>query len=185
MRYIIRLATASIVVFILLSGCTNTQQQPSDTTEAAFRTTSPSLLYFKNMRSIYYNMEEQEGSRIERYQLKQFAKDTKRPIIYPVIANNWLNDEAYLMLKTNGFIHGFAQPLQIKIIEQDTLLTLASSTNKGQYLMATGIYEALKAGYTLEVTGEDRTTYPLFDDKLDKSHYMMTLRDYLRLIEAN
>ena len=180
-----RPAAILIFVLILLNGCTNTPQQQSNSTTSSFRTTAPSQLYFKNMRSIYYNVEEQEKSRIEIYQLKQFTKDTDRPIVYPIIANNWLNDEAYLMLKTNDFVHGFSQPLQVEIMEQDKTITLASPTAQEQYVMAIDIYEALKAGHTLKVMGADEKAYPLFDGKFDRNHYTTTLRDYLRLIEAN
>jgi hypothetical protein len=179
-----RLIIIPIFIIILTSACSNSQQQ-SDSTSSSFRTTAPSLLYFKNMRSIYYEMEELKGSRIEMYQLKQFRKDTEKPILYPVIANDWLNDRAYLLLKTNDFIHGFGEPLAVRIVEQDKLISLASPSPQDQYEMATLIYEALRAGHSLEVTGADEVAYPLFDDNLDVNHYLATFKDYLRLIEAS
>jgi len=205
-----------LITLLLLIACESGQQQGQKADgNPAFHTTAPSLLYFKNMRSSYYQMEEQPGSRIELYRLNRFDDTQSRPILYPIIANNWLQDEAYLFLEKNDYEKGFAEPLKVKVINSEggsgkaesgsgnsprrasatlregengenskVILELSPVSVLKQYELAMKIYEALRAQKAIQVQDAEGNWQPIFEDKQDRQHFMSSVRDYLRLTEA-
>ncbi len=173
-------------VLILFFGCSPApDEQERDTAGRRFRTSQPSLLYFKNMRSTQYTMEEQAKSRIELYRHRKFEPTTQRPVLYPVIANNWLNDEAYLFLMPNEFEGQLAEPLTIT---QDTSSTEAlrlESPKPGQQLeLALQLFEGLKAGKNWFVRQQNGHYLPLYTDGDERAAYLTTVQDFLRLTDA-
>jgi hypothetical protein len=137
------------------------------------------------MRSTQYTVDEQPRSRIELYRLSKFEPVTKRPAIYPVIANNWLEDEAYLFLQTNVWEAGFLSPLTIS---QDTswsleVLQLQPPTPVQQYELGLRLYESLKRGEVWYAAAADSTFAPLFEDGDERSYFLTTVRDYLKLTD--
>lgn len=175
------------ILCMLLSACGGQEAQTGgNAASPKYRTTAPSLLYFKNMRSTYYEMIEQPGTRTELYRLRKFDKATQEPILIPVIANNWLKDEAYLMLEPAGFGEAFASPLTIRWETQSDsgLYRLQPATAARQQEMALQLYEHLKAGRQLNALAADSTWVPLFAGRDSRNYYLTTVRDYLRLTEA-
>lgn len=174
------------VCLVICTACGDTaDRQSTGTGERRYRTTPPSLLYFKNMRSSNYTVEEQPKSRIELYRLNKYDFSPKAPTLYPVIANNWLEDEAYLFLKTNDWEQGFFNPLTVS---RDTawsgdLKTLQPPTPGQQYELALALYESLKQGEAWYVAAADSTFTPLFSDGNERAYYLTTVRDYLKLTD--
>lgn len=108
----------------------------------------------------------------------------ERPILYPLIVNNWLEDEAYLFLEKNNYPY-FGEPIIIKAVN-DTLFStfeIGVFNKKNQYEFAREIYKSLKEGNLLEIKTKEETYVPIFQNYEDKSNFMMTMRDYYRLIE--
>lgn len=167
-------------------GC---QQNTSSTTYASnskFSTNDPARLYFKNIRSIAYYHTRKPNSKIDIYELKKKVYSDKRPILYPMILDNWLDNEAYLFLEKNEFID-FFDLLTIKA-EQDTITTLFEIdvfSKDQQYEFATKIYEALKERQTLTVKTKKEIFVPIFENYQDKSNFIITMNDYFRLIEKD
>ncbi len=176
------------VCLVICAACGGTaERQPTGTGERRYRTTPPSLLYFKNMRSANYTVAEQPESRIELYHLNKYSFNPGEPTLYPVIANNWLEDEAYLFLKTNSWRQGFHDPLTVS---QDTawsgsLFTLQPPTPGQQYELALTLYESLKEGEAWYVAAADSTFAPLFSDADERVYYLTTVRDYLKLTDSD
>jgi hypothetical protein len=175
-------------LFILASftwSCQPASAPSNATGDARFHTTDPGRLYFKNMRSSAYTMEEQAKTRIELYQLRRFSSTSQRPIFIPIIANNWLADEAYIFIQPNEFERGFAAPLTYAW-EGGGLLglsTLQPASIGRQYEFAMELYEHLAQNYTLQVLCADSTLAPFFENQEDRLHFMTTIRDYRRLTE--
>ncbi|MCR9099893.1 MAG: hypothetical protein NXI25_08075 [bacterium] len=174
-------------LFLICMACSpDSTERQMGTGDRRFRTTPPSLLYFKNMRSTQYTVEEQPKSRIELYRLNRFETVTRRPALYPVIANNWLEDEAYLFLQPNDWEAGFLSPLTLS---QDTswsseVLQLQPPTPVQQYELGLRLYESLKRGEAWYAAATDSTFAPLFEDGDERSYFLMTVRDYLQLTDS-
>ncbi len=151
-----------------------------------FQTTDPARLYFKNIRSIAYYRTRKPPSEIDIYEARKSARTNKRPILYPQILDNWLDNEAYIFIEKNAFSK-FVTPLTIKV-ESDSLLTtfeIAIFNKKNQYEFAGNMFQALKNGQVLSVKTKEGVFIPIFQNYQDKANFMMTMQDYYRLIELD
>ncbi|MFK7980292.1 MAG: hypothetical protein AB8G86_09950 [Saprospiraceae bacterium] len=179
----------NIFLFISLLFCFSCQQNSTPTPFSGspkYQTTDPARLYFNNIRSIAYYKTRKPPSEIDIYQLKKKAQAVDRPIIHPIIVDNWLANEAYLFLEKNDFRQFFA-PLTIKI-EQDTsnpIFEIDVFNKSNQYDFAATIYEALKARQTITVKDKEGQFIPILENYQDKSNFMITMTDYFRLIDVD
>ncbi len=174
-----------LILGLALFSCGKPGGPPATSSSGSrFRTTPPSLLYFKNIRSVYYERSEQKGSRIELYRLRKFGQLEQKHTIVPVIANNWLEDEAYLLLEAEG--PAFATPLTIrwKTGSGEGVYRLQPAGADKQYEMAMQLYESLQAGHQLSAMRTDSTWIPVLEGKDVRSYFSTAVRDYLRLTEA-
>lgn len=165
-------------------ACESNKSPKSFAGDRQFQTTDPARLYFNNIRSVAYYRTRKPHSKIDIYQVRKFARTDKRPILYPQILDNWLENEAYLFLEKNAFPE-FASPLTIKA-ESDTLSTtfeIDVFNKKKQYAFAENIFKALKNGQELSVKTKEESYVPIFQNYQDKSNFMMTMQDYYRLID--
>ncbi len=176
-----------LFVYVLFCfGCEQNSTPKAFSGTPKYKTTDPARLYFNNIRSIAYYRTRKLHSEIDIYQLKKKAQTVARPIIHPMIVDNWLDNEAYLFLEKNDF-RQFFNPLTIKI-EQDTSSTIVAINvfNKGkQYDFAAKIYAALKARQTITVKNKEGQFIPILENYQDKSNFMITMTDYFRLIEVD
>lgn len=161
-------------------------QDEQGTGDRRFHTTQPSLLYFKNMRSTQYTMEEQPQSRIELYRHEKFGQKNALPPVFPIIANNWLQDEAYLFLQAQADQSGLHTPLTFA---SDTtgseLIILDSPRPEKQYELAMQLYDGLKAKKQWYVKQQDGQFLPIYQKGEGKTAFLLTVRDYLKLTEAD
>jgi hypothetical protein len=138
------------------------------------------------MRSVYYETQEQPQTRIELYRLRRIGSNSpQRPLLIPVIANNWLADEAYLFIQPNAFEKGFAEPITVFWEDDGTTGTHSLQTMdiNHQYEFALELYERLAKGYALQTLCADSSLTPIFDQQKDRVDFMTVVKDYLRLTE--
>lgn len=171
----------------LLFGCGQPPEQSTKATgERRFHTTAPSLLYFKNMRSTQYAMEEQARSRIELYRHKQFGSAGERPAVYPIIANNWLQDEAYLFLERGSAPAKLYEPLTFTADTTGSdFLILSGQRPEQQYELALDLYEGLQNGNHWYIKQLDGKFASLYQAGNTRAAFLLTLQDYLKLTDAD
>jgi len=180
----------TLILGILLSCifwmCQQPEAQKEFTGKEQFRTTEPSRIYFNNMRSSYYYREQQPNTRIDLYRFRKFANATDRPLLSPIIVNNWMEDEAYIFIRKNEFEQGFSDTLTVKWESPADsgyyYLPLANKEN--QYQFAGQLYESLQKRHRLLVKNQAQKFVPLFDDYNDKQQFRTVLKDYYRLTEV-
>lgn len=180
MKKIIFLTIYTIFYF----GCQEVSKPKPFSGDKQFRTTEPSKLFFNNVRSGYYYRTRKPNTKMDIYKIRKFSMTDKRPIMYPMIVNNWLEDEAYLFLEKNAY-NSFIEPIQIRNAQDSLAQTFEITVfnKKNQYEFARKIYTNLKEGNLLEIKTKNNTFVPIFQNYEDKSNFMMTMRDYYRLIE--
>jgi len=95
---------AGCICLFLLSGCQPNGNQGTKDGNSRFRTNDPSVLYFKNIRSLKYQTFRDPTTQLDYYHPKIFSKKTKttEPKIWPVLIHNWLQDEVYLNMGTRN-----------------------------------------------------------------------------------
>ncbi len=180
-----KIKSIAAILLTFLLACSSPEAPPAKDGPAIFRTTQPSHLYFKNIRSNSYRLETQAGTRVDLYRLRSADDTNERPILYPVIADNWMADEAYIFLETNDFEAGFSDTLRVAWqSERDSgRYELAPRDREGQFRFAQQLYEGLRSGYRFRIQTAGGDYAPLFENNRDRQNFLTTLRDYNKLVE--
>ena len=140
------------------------------------------------MRSSYYQSRQQANTQVDLYQLRKIQSDTSTPLLFPIIADNWLQDEAYLLLQTNEYKEDFQSPLTV-YWSNDTAegsIQMKDPPNfEHQYAFALELEKVLKNKSALKVVDGRGEQIPVFESYDEKSWFLTTLRDFKKLIEAD
>jgi len=143
--------------------------------EVSFKTTQSSELYFKNIRSYFYNKEEHKESGFHLYSLKSLEENGS-PLSF-VILQNWMMSEAYIMLET-GSTDELTTPFTIEI-EEEQQLVLNAEDSYAQYVFAAQVFTALENDMDLRLKQKDVVIYI---SERDKKALHKSLGDYFRLV---
>lgn len=179
-----RIRMGIVAIFLVACGTTGSEKKV-DKNQATFRTTADSRLYFRNVRQIYYDKEIQPNTRLELYRFGKRNKSQDRPVINVLIANNWLHDEAYLLIEPNSY---FENPQTIEITWQDTknqqsgTYTFAPGSKEDHFRFVTALYQSILAGHQLMVKDKNGNPAPLFTSEGDRDNFRKTVKDYFRLV---
>ena len=170
---------------VFLGSCTtDSLPLPPKEGKREFRTSDPSRLYFKNLRVNNYELEELAQLRMRLYRLRNCVQIDQGPAIIPLIVDNWLQDEAYLLLElkdwpenadTFRLIDSKATPIgkEILFVTKDRL---------AQYAFAQQIASHLKKGNSLELKTKGRYV-KLFTSDNELKCFLTTINDYNKLTD--
>lgn len=174
------------ICFVFCDACEENSEPKVFSGNKQFQTTDPSRLYFNNIRSAAYYSSRKKNSKIDIYKSRKLAQTDKRPILYPMIVDNWLDNEAYIFLEKNDY-RKFADPLTVKAVKDsiENTFVIDVFNKKNQYAFAEDIYNALIDRQALSVQTKDGTFVPILADYRDKSNFIMTVADYFKLIEKD
>ena len=157
-------------------------EQP--TAAPAYRTTQPSLLFFKNMRSSYYRATEEPESRIIYYHLNRWRSNAGPDQVWQVvIASDWLNDRAFLVPEW-----GENRPVRLTYIddegtEQELDLPRPAPSFQTDWLLA--LARLVEDGNEIIAHFPDDQSERLLADAASKACFLTVVKDYLRLTEQS
>ena len=174
----------AVLALGLATACTSPQPQRNFDGDPAFRTTAPSRLFFNNVRSSAYYSERRKGTELDLYRNRKFSQTQKRPLLVPVIVNDWMNEEAFLFIRPNKF-EGLGDPLSVRFTG-DTIsgtYTLDIPNKAAQYDFATDLFESIDRGDALAVMLADSTFVPIYESRAERGAFLTVMRDYYRLTE--
>lgn len=175
-----------LLLFVLLYACERAPAGHTRSPRRPFRTTAPSQLYFKNMRSYYYEQSTKPGMRIDRYTLKKFSMDSKHPVLIPVIEDNWMEDEAYILLEKNNYPDwADTLKLQLETGEEIKFTTVSALDIEAQYAFAKRLYESLKQGHRINVYTTNKKWQSLYENQAERADFLQVMKDYYNLTEAS
>lgn len=168
-------------------SCQGPEPQKVYTGEEQFRTTDPSRLYFNNIRSTQYYRKRKPNTKMDLYRHRKLSFKDERPIIHPVIVNNWMEDEAYIFIEKNDYKGGWSDTLTVRWAVEDSIggyfyLDVPSRPNMLEF--SGKVYEALRKGRQMAAKDREGNFIPIFEDSADRMAYQATLRDYYRLTEV-
>ncbi|MEN0002635.1 MAG: hypothetical protein AAF798_00780 [Bacteroidota bacterium] len=172
---------------LFLGSCSNTSA-PQKAVDQAFKTTPPSRIYFKNIRSASYSTLDNEREGMDLYRLRKYEQPAKAFRIVPTIADYWLNDQAYILFQfENPDTLALTTPLEIQWEssgQENGSVQLTPMNQKGQHAFAKNLYELLQQKHQLFLALEDNKRVKIFDNHQELSYIMTVLRDYFKLTEA-
>lgn len=176
------------ILTVLIISCS--QQTVNDGVAAVndkrLSTSTPSALYFKNMRSIYYQSAPQVQG-IDLFAFKRVLEESSELSVIPVIGNNWLRDEAYIWFFDNFEEKTLHTNLRIEYDGPDGkgVLELKGDDAISHYEFAKSWFDLMKNHHTFRIQNEASTQNDLFKDANIKSHFSIIFSDYFRLTDKN
>lgn len=172
------------MLLFFAAGCGEGPPEDIPIVDKRLATTPPSRIFFKNIRSTAYQWQQDPDSRTDFYLLRKIAKSTPPPLVYPVIADIWMQDQAHVLLRT-GEDRSLPVPTTVywQQEKKNGFFQLDGLTPISQYDFALSLYGALLKGYQLEIQFPGEEKQALFRDQNERQYYMLSMQDYLRLTE--
>lgn len=151
--------------------------------EVRFKTTSSSILYFKNIRSFYYQIIEKRKP-LTLYRNKDYQENDSSSELPFTIITNPLADEAYIYVETERFKQ--LAPLSVFIIghDSDTLSykDIGGFNNEGHFKLAVAVYEGLSNQSQILLSTKGNTAKVILNTDEDRKTAITVLEDYFKLV---
>ncbi len=177
MKNIIVLVCLGFIIY----SCSS-DNEPKKRTRSAFGYTTPSHLYFKNMRSFHYNEETRQKQGLSIYRLKKLENSPVEPNIKPAIYINWLKDEAYLMFEDSLNVIVPQKVIQTVSSSKDTMrYTLKNNDFLGQQKFANDLLKKHQKS-KINLMNENQAN-PILEDQFIRNQALIVIADYMKLIE--
>lgn len=172
---------------LLFFSCQSPEPQKQYTGDEQFHTTDPSRLYFNNIRSTQYYRQRKPNTKIDTYRHRKLSFVNDRPILHPMIVNNWLEDEAYIFIEKNDFEKGWSDTLTIQWAVEDSIggyFYLDVPTRPKMFEFSGYIYEAMREGKKLAAKDREGNFHEILEESKDRQAFFATMRDFYRLTEV-
>ena len=177
----------AILFLQIISACTQPAADATNQPNPFFSTTPPSRLYFKNMRSYYYQQRTMPHTRTDLYTLKTLPAQVDYPMLIPIIADNWMQDEAYLLLQRNNHPAWATDTVRFRWQDPQSgqygFIDWSENTMRAQYELAETIVQQLSVGHKLSIIQADSSSIPVFEEKEYIANFLKTMADYKNLTE--
>jgi hypothetical protein len=166
------------VGFVIVLALVFPENRPVDFKVPQFRTSQADLLYFKNIRSFYYDKVVEEKSGYDILHLKTLWQDSiKSPQLTFAILNNWRQDETYVITEWKRKML-FQEPLAIqwKNEKEQGVISIKEFNNEAHFKFAGEVYSHLINEDELLIDGES-----IYSD-IQRKSAIKTLKDYFKLV---
>ena len=165
----------AVVIFVSLFAVFDPKGKKINLKEIEFSTTKSSELYFKNMRSYFYDKEEINDSKFLLYRINNREKDSNKVSLHFLLVHNWLLNECYLVAEPQNV------GLQVEWEYEDELGTieLTGENNRAHFVFGAEVFEQLERNATLWwVDSDTKKVLP----EAEKSSLKTSLKDYFKLV---
>jgi len=174
-----------ILALLWLTACHNPDKNKKiDPAKVQFTTTASSLLFFKNVRQLYYDRQVQQAAKLDLYRIGERKLDPSKPILNLIIVNNWRYDETYILLEPNAFFTD-SDSLRVAWQNQKTGQSgeyiFPNGDKKTHFKFAAELYGSIQDGHQLTLQ-TDTATYPILATEAHREPFRKTMIDYLRLV---
>jgi len=174
-----------LLALYCLSACDTSGGKDISEDEAKYTTSDASELFFKNVRSIYYEKTVMNNAKLDVYKIKERLQAEDYPLLNLSIVVNWRYDEAYVLTEPNTYLQ---QMDTVRVIWQDTTnndegtYKFVQGNKDAHFRFATQIYRSLSAEHQLYLLNEEEKVK--FMHRRDaREPFRKTMVDYFRLVD--
>ena len=177
MKYLFLLLT------ILIISCHPDKNKIVDRNKPVFKSNDASRLFFKNVRYLYYNIEEKNAGKIQVMKLKDRPEpDSTKAQIFVNIINNWHQDKAYPMLEFSQYFNDRTEvKLEIRnknsIVE--TLIFDKEAPISSHFYFSAALYEAILKNHKIFLQPENSE---LLKKEIAREAFRISMVDFYRLV---
>ena len=181
----IRPATAlfTAAFLLVLASCNPAKDKQVNQQKLRFKTTDDAELFFKNVRQLYYEVQDMDAAGMRIYRKKDRYTGNEHPTLNLAIVHSWRNDEAYVILEPNEAMqHADTLVFQWQATDS-TMGTLryAQAGREVQQQLATSLYDHIVQNATITFNGSEGPV-PFPHNYAEAETFRVTMFDYLRLI---
>lgn len=172
-----------ILILILWMGCQSESVERYRNGNDLFKTTAPSFIYFKNIKSLKYQSTRNPKTQMDFYRPKTFTKVLNQPIIYPVIIHNWLEDESYLVFEKKNI----SSEARIMIMPKEgdrIVLNWPEKEYISQLAFLRTLENHLRHGNNIEVKEAGQDTQIIKFSLNQRRSFSAVVQDFLKLTET-
>jgi hypothetical protein len=173
-----------IVFFILSGSCQYKHPSNIPLGQIDFKTRPDTELFFKNLRSIYYDNEEQTNTKLLIYRFKNRPKNLKTIDLNLAIVHNWRFNEAYLLIDTINFSpphSAITLICQNPKNRQKSEIKFKGMDKKAHFEFAYQVYEAIIREENISLQ-KGTQLIPILSDSKSREAFRITVKDYLGLV---
>lgn len=170
-----------------LLACNPDKKIKVSTEEVHFATSASSVMFFKNVRQIYYERQENNAAKATIYRMRDRARDKNTPLMYPAIVYMWAQDEASVILERNEWLANAADTLHF--IWQDTVrqtsgeYVFPNGDRRTHYKFAAQIYHSIQEEHKLWLK-TDSAKVPFLAKEREREPFRKIMIDYFRLVNV-
>lgn len=183
MHHFLRIFPFVLLLFVL--ACEGSKQKEISEAKAKYTTSDASEIFFKNVRSIYYEKTSMDEANLDVYRIKERAQADDYPLLNLSIVVNWRFDEAYVLTEPNLYLQ---QMDTLRIVWQDTLqndsgeFQFSGGNKDAHFRLATQLYQSIQAKRQLYIW-HDHQQIPFMRQREDREAFRKTMVDYFRLVD--
>lgn len=167
-----------LLVLVALTACTLDREKEVDRSKFTFKTGHDTNLFFKNIRQSDYELEENKAAKFNVFRLKHRVVKDDQPVLNLAIINNYLNDQAYLLIEPSATL---SEEAVLEVLQNDSLsIALRHFSHADMLEFASQIYEGLQhnASFKIKIDGQWK---PILADNKEREAFRITTADYYRL----
>ncbi len=173
---------------MLAFACNPDKETRVSVSTPQFETTQQSMLFFKNVRGMYYDLEDNKRAGMLIYRFKDRQMDTTQAAVNVALMNNWRNELAYVFIEPTPALKSQYQDT-LRIVWQDTLGTqagtyrFAKGNREAHFGFATQLYNSILDGHKLTFMDTSGVEKPLFESEEFREAFRITMIDYYRIVK--
>ncbi len=172
-----------MIILLAVYALFGPKSKSIDWNDITYKSTESADLFFKNMRSFSYNIENDEKSNWRLMRIKSRNQDSTKATLNFLIVNNWLQDENYIIIEPNKklSVDGTIS-LKWENSEQEEEIILNEFNAEANYIFAARFYEQLTAESNFSFLNQKKEWEVLSLDEKDRKSLKKTLSDYFKLV---
>ncbi|MCH7411603.1 hypothetical protein MM239_19610 [Belliella sp. DSM 111904] len=173
---------ASIVLVLTLSIFNEKRANNTGALDSELAITDAERLYFKNVRGIFYDIENRGDAKMQLYRFGKRIKEAEHPLINTSILINRIKLEAYIFVETNPEINSFEL---IAYYESKTdTLTFNQGDKFNHFQFVNKIYPLLEKDARFEMRSP-QGKLPVLQDPKERDALRIPIKDFYRLINKS
>lgn len=178
-------ASVGIVMFLSFFNEYRADNSGEDSSNSM---TASSLLYFKNMRQYYYDIERNDETKIDIYRYRKRLKDENLLFFNISIIMNRIKDKAYIYIEPSPILlqlDQFTIRWKDSALKKDGVMNFRISDRFSHLKFVEELYALIHDGTEFEVRTGTNDWESILVSKKERYAFKVTAKDYFRLVEQN
>lgn len=178
-----------LILLVAANSCQHKLDKKVDVFAPKYQSDEGSKLRFHNVRSLFYDIEENPNNKMKVMRMKGRQWINDKPQLWPVLVNNFLYDEAFVFLESTAW---FSNPDSIVVFWEKPGTDL-----KGRYTYIKGgkdayftfcgqLHDGIIKGYSFRVSNQEGKNEELFPvGNNNREIFRKTMIDFYRLVNLD